>query len=379
MRLAAGIACGMLVTTCIALTAVTRNPWATNEGLTILLMLLMGGIGLLIAGKQPRNAIGWLIIATALLGLLDSAVRLYLVLDYRQHGGALPLGRVAAAYRAGVSIVPFLVALPSILLFPNGRVPSRRWRVALAIYVAVGAVFSLLQFGGAALSSHAHEIKIDIRGNVPTVTPGWVAGFAWLTVPYFLAFWLASVGHQVRTWRRSSGEQRAQLKWLATGAFLCVAGCVALVAFGDGSSAAARGATDLASSRSRRSRSRSASGSCATGCTRSTGWSAARSRTRSSPRRSSDSSSGLSRSRPTCFRSPRPSASPPPRSPPPRSSTHCASACNASSTIASTARATTPRRRSRRSRTACGDRVDAVERREPSRAAHLTVWLRSSP
>ncbi len=245
MRLAAGIACGMLVTTCIALTAVTRNPWATNEGLTILLMLLMGGIGLLIAGKQPRNAIGWLIIATALLGLLDSAVRLYLVLDYRQHGGALPLGRVAAAYRAGVSIVPFLVALPSILLFPNGRVPSRRWRVALAIYIAVGAVFSLLQFGGAALSSHAHEIKIDIRGNVPTVTPGWVAGFAWLTVPYFLAFWLASVGHQVRTWRRSSGEQRAQLKWLATGAFFCVAGCVALVAFGDGSSAAARGATDL--------------------------------------------------------------------------------------------------------------------------------------
>ncbi len=31
-RLAAGIACGLLATACVVLTAVTRNPWATNDG-----------------------------------------------------------------------------------------------------------------------------------------------------------------------------------------------------------------------------------------------------------------------------------------------------------------------------------------------------------
>jgi hypothetical protein len=244
-RLFASAACGVLLVVDLALTAVTRDPWASNDGLTIVLGGFMAAIGLLLAWKQPRNAIGWLLTATALLAMLDSAARLYLVLDYRQHGDALALGRVAATYRVGLSITPFLIALPSILLFPSGRVPSRRWSIALAIYVAAGTVFSLAQLGGAGLATHAHTIKVDIRGNVTSASPGWFAGLGWLAVPYFLGFWLASVGHQVRSWRRATGERRAQLKWLAAGAFVCVAGAVTLVTTGDGTSTAARVASDL--------------------------------------------------------------------------------------------------------------------------------------
>ena len=244
-RLALGIACAVLVVVDLALTAATRDPWTSNDGLTVLLGALMASIGLLLAWKQPRNAIGWLLTATALLALLDAAARLYLVLDYLQHGGALAFGRVAATYRVSLSIAPFLIALPSILLFPDGRVPSRRWRVALAIYVVAGAVFSLLQLAGAAFETHAHAITSDIRGNAPNVDTGWVAGFAWLTTPFFLGFWFASVGHQARSWRRAAGERRAQLKWLASGAFVCVTGCVTLVTFGDGTSTLARIGGDL--------------------------------------------------------------------------------------------------------------------------------------
>lgn len=244
-RLLAGVACGVLAAVDLALTAVTRDPWTSNDGLTILLGALMAAIGLLLAWKQPRNAIGWLFTATALLALLDAAARLYLVVDYRQHGGTLALGRVAAAYRVGLSIAPFLIALPSILLFPNGRVPSRRWRIALAIYVAAGTIFSLAQYGGAGLATHGHTVAVDIRGNVTSASPGWVAGFGWLAAPSFLAFWLAGVWHQVRSWRRATGERRAQLKWLAAGAFVCVVGAVTLVVTGDGTSTAARAAADL--------------------------------------------------------------------------------------------------------------------------------------
>jgi divalent metal cation (Fe/Co/Zn/Cd) transporter len=72
------------------------------------------------------------------------------------------------------------------------------------------------------------------------------AGAAWIVaVPYVLGFWLASVGHQFRSWRRATGERRAQLKWLASGALVCVAGSVLLVYASDGSSTAARIAADL--------------------------------------------------------------------------------------------------------------------------------------
>jgi hypothetical protein len=245
LRLTAGVACGVLVVVDFALTAATRDPWASTDGLTIVLGALMATIGLLIARKQPGNAIGWLFVATALLAFVDTASRLYLVLDYRQHGGALALGRVVAAYRTGLTITPFLIALPSILLFPNGNVPSRRWRTALVIYIVVGTVFSLIQFGGAALSIHDHRIVADIRGNATSADNGWVGGLAWLAVPFFLGFWLASVGHQVRALRRATGERRAQLKWFAAGALVTVAGCVTLVSTGDGTSTAARVAADL--------------------------------------------------------------------------------------------------------------------------------------
>ena len=245
LRLTAGGVCGVFVIVDLALTAATRDPWTSNDGLTILLGALMAVVGLLIARKQPGNAIGWLFTATALLALIDSAARLYLVLDYRQHGGTLAFGRVAAAYRTGVSITPFLIALPSILLFPNGNVPSRRWRAALAIYVAGATVFALVQFGGGALLTHTHQVVVNIRGYPTSVGNGWVAGFAWLMAPYFLGFWLASAGHQVHSWHRASGERRAQLKWLAAGAVLTVTGCVTLVSAGDGTTTASRIAADL--------------------------------------------------------------------------------------------------------------------------------------
>ena len=245
VRLAGGVLIALLVATCIALAVATRDPWTSNDGLVLLLTALMGGLGLVIAGKQPRNAIGWLFIATTLVGLIDAVTRLYLVLDYRQHDGTLPLGRVAADYRNGVTIVAFLIALPSILLFPDGRVPSRRWRWALAVYVATAAVFSVLQAGGAVLESLPHPLPVDVRGNVPNGNPGTAAGLAWAAIPFFLGFWLASVGHQVGSWRRASGERRAQLKWLAAGACLCLVGCVTIVVAGDGTSTASRIAADL--------------------------------------------------------------------------------------------------------------------------------------
>jgi hypothetical protein len=246
LRIAVVAVVALLVVSWLVLLVLTRNPWPSNDGLVVILVTAMAAIGLVITSRQPRNAVGWLFVATAIVGLLDTVVREYLVLDYRQHGGALPLGLVAAAFRVGTAIFPFLVVLPSILLFPEGRVPSRRWRRALVVYVVLATAFTVTQFAGAGAGVGRTTVSIDIRGNLPNFDAGIVADLAWLITPLFLAFWLASVVHQARCWRRADGERREQLKWLAAGGAICVVSSVALVMFGDGASVSARIVGDVA-------------------------------------------------------------------------------------------------------------------------------------
>ena len=49
-------------------------------------MFVYGGMGFVIARREPGNAIGWLMIVLALVVLVDSIDRLYLILDYTRHG-----------------------------------------------------------------------------------------------------------------------------------------------------------------------------------------------------------------------------------------------------------------------------------------------------
>jgi hypothetical protein len=111
-----------------------------------------------------------------------------------------------------------------ILLFPDGRLPSRRWRWVLWPYLAVTGA-AVLAIGVATLSlALRHDVVLQANGNLASLGRGstaWavsVQAAAFITVA---AFWLAAVGSQVLSWRRSSGERRQQLKWLASGATVC--------------------------------------------------------------------------------------------------------------------------------------------------------------
>jgi hypothetical protein len=230
----------LLVAAWAVLLAVTRDPSPSNDGLTVVSMVLMILVGFVVIGKQPRNAVGWLLVAGAMSGLVDVVAREYLVLDYRQHAGRLAFGWAAVEWRGGVAILAFLVGLPAILLFPDGAVPTRRWRRALQVYAVLAAFFTIAQFAGQAIASYPRDLRVDIRGGLPSINIGPVAGAAWLLTPVFLGYWLAFIGHQVMSWRRASGERRAQLKWLLAGGIVCVVSCVLLVVAGDNASLTSR-------------------------------------------------------------------------------------------------------------------------------------------
>jgi hypothetical protein len=237
-RRLAGLTSGFLLVVAVTLGIVTRDPWPSEDGLVIIVLAVGATVGLVILRSQPGNAVGWLFLATALAGLADTVAREYLVLDYRQHGGTLPLGGIAVEVRGGMALLPFLIVFPVILLFPEGKAPSRRWGWALWAYALGATVFSVAQFVDETTTG---RLVVDIRGGLTNGGNGPFASLLWAVLtPLFLVFWLASVVHQVRRWRGATGERRAQLKWLMSGAAISVVCGVVLPTIGDGSSLTSR-------------------------------------------------------------------------------------------------------------------------------------------
>jgi putative flippase GtrA len=111
-----------------------------------------------------------------------------------------------------------------ILLFPDGRLPSRRWRWVVRAYVAVAAA-SVLAISIAILRLVIeHHVVLQASGNLESLGSGstaWVDPVLLGFVLIVAVFWLAAIGRQGLSWRRSAGEHREQLKWLASGAAIC--------------------------------------------------------------------------------------------------------------------------------------------------------------
>ena len=178
-------------------------------------------VGVVVARREPRNPMGWLLIGVALaieLGTLGSD---YAYLDYFLHHGRLPLGHVAALLSASWEFLFALVPL-IILLFPDGRVGSR-WRWPLRAYLAMFAAFIATGTLSVAVADFSLRTPIDSSGNLVGLNhPGggdvWFAAAKVSFVAAFVLLAITSIVYQVRRYRRARGERRQQLKWLAAGA-----------------------------------------------------------------------------------------------------------------------------------------------------------------
>ena len=135
---------------------------------------VFGAVGVIVALRQPSNPIGWILLAVALLvgGSFDVETYSYLIYHVGDHG--LPLGRVAVALAP--CWYPGLVLLPlPILLFPDGRLPSRRWRWALLVYAVAGAVTLVTVAWLDAPALYARHIQVDGSGQIRAIDypSGW--------------------------------------------------------------------------------------------------------------------------------------------------------------------------------------------------------------
>jgi len=103
---------------------------------------LLGG---LIASRQPHNPYGWLWLGVGLASALASLGYLYAVYALVLEPGSLPASRAVAALLQSYGFALFVLLWPFLLLlYPDGRLPSRRWRFLAWIVLAVGAVMLIV-------------------------------------------------------------------------------------------------------------------------------------------------------------------------------------------------------------------------------------------
>jgi hypothetical protein len=183
----------------------------------------MCAVAFLVARRQPRNPIGWLLLVVPVCVLASIDAAPYAVLVYR-YGRHLPFGSAALLLESSYFMVLF-VALPLVLLlFPDGTLPSSRWRWVLWSYLTlstglVTAVYATVLVAGLRRDASGGVAAIDD----PSGPTAWLAHLGTILLP-LAAFWFVFVGRLALSWRRASGDRRQQLKWLLTGCAAAVAG-----------------------------------------------------------------------------------------------------------------------------------------------------------
>ncbi len=181
----------------------------------------LGAVGFVVASRTPRNPLGWILLGAAVFSSLSQDASFYAVADYRLRHGGLPLGWVAVLAQPGWAVTIVLSGL-AVLLFPDGRPPSRRWRWVLWLYLAAATLYLVGVLIASVGAIAGHDIRVDASGNLlvlsqPTGSSAWWGVVEAVFLPLVAVCWAGSVVGQAASYRRSSGERRQQLKWLLSG------------------------------------------------------------------------------------------------------------------------------------------------------------------
>jgi signal transduction histidine kinase len=201
-------------------------------GFNVPLIVLFGSctvIGALAVSRQPGNLVGWLFLATGVV----AAMQIFtgeLALSLYRHGGPLLTVQWLAWPANWVWILPFgalFTLLP--LLFPDGRLPSRRWRplawLALGL-IAFLAVADAIAPGSFDSPPVANPAGVGLSGAFA----GLFIGLAWAAV----AACVLCVCSLFFRYHRADGDVRQQVKWFGLGAAFTLAALAAWAAQGLG-------------------------------------------------------------------------------------------------------------------------------------------------
>ena len=233
MRLAWGIGAFCIAAVGVSLVLVALDWRVIKSPDTALLSSFLSAVvvaplGVLIVSRRPHHAIGWLLLAVAAVQAV-SLVTTFTAIRGLLSGAATTSWVEWPAWLGGwMSFLSLCMLIVVALLFPDGTLPSRRWRWtgrAVVAYFAVVLIVSMFSGGTNQLASSLPSIPapfaVEPLSGLNAGTGGNPLEVLWLGLP--LVIGASAVALIVRL-RRASGIERQQLKW-----FVYVTGVLAVM------------------------------------------------------------------------------------------------------------------------------------------------------
>jgi len=195
-------------------------PLAAGIAASTLLELVVIGflaLGLLVAYRRPRNPVGWIIVSAVMTGLVSDFVESYAIYALFTDPGSIPGGEVMA-WASNWIFIPVIFAAPAMLflLFPDGRLLSRRWKPVFWIVILTTGAAMVSAFLQPVLNEAPFDgIVNPIVADPPRALLAILSSIGW---PGMAASFLVAAFAMILRLRRSRGVERQQLKWLAAAA-----------------------------------------------------------------------------------------------------------------------------------------------------------------
>ncbi|HEY7092933.1 MAG TPA: GAF domain-containing sensor histidine kinase [Ktedonobacterales bacterium] len=201
-------------------------PKVITTAFGLVAFLSFATLGALIVSRAKERRIGWLYCVIALTVLVDSFSGDYAIVSLILKPNALPAGLAFAWIQTWSWVLPaglLVIFLP--LLYPSGRLLSRRWRpVAICAITLIGGGTVLAAIAPGPLANNLLDLPVTIANPLGVAALDPAFG---VIAPYFtlllLLLVLSSVASLLLRLRRSRGEERQQLKWFAYAIALVVA------------------------------------------------------------------------------------------------------------------------------------------------------------
>jgi hypothetical protein len=183
-------------------------------------------VGALIASLRPRNPLGWIFLAVGFSQSLEQFAGTYVEYALVANPGANPgsslPGGALMSWLSAFTWVPGLsLAITFVpLLFPDGRLPSRRWRPVAWLCTVPLAIFVVLQ-----VYLWPYRGQIPLEQRTPKLS-GLIGALSDLLFPLMLVCAFACVSSLMFRYRRAAGRERQQIKWFAYAAAVFLAALV---------------------------------------------------------------------------------------------------------------------------------------------------------
>jgi hypothetical protein len=193
------------------------HPYWTVDTLLAIGFAPVGAV--IVPRISPKNLIGWLFCLTGLLWAVMHFSAEYAIYALLAVPGSLPATQAAAWMMCWVWVLAGGPIVLLLLLFPDGRLPNRRWRwfAWFSLLLTVVGVISQALAPGSVYYLRAINNPLGVKG-LPNV------GEQVQTVMFTLIF--VSAGSLFVRWLRASGVERQQLKWFTYSSTLAISGVI---------------------------------------------------------------------------------------------------------------------------------------------------------